>query len=44
LRLYLTTWTNPRPDVEVTHIDFASAINTPASPFCVALTTERAAK
>lgn len=44
LRLYLTTWTNPRPGEEVTHIDFVSACNTAASPFCVALTTERIAK
>jgi hypothetical protein len=43
LRLYLTTWTNPRPDVEVTSIDFVSTL-TPASPFCVAVTAERAAK
>jgi hypothetical protein len=42
-RLYLTSWTNPRPDAEVTHIDFASA-GTAASPFCVAITAERAWK
>lgn len=41
LRLYLTTWENPRPEEEVTHIDFVSASNTAASPFCVALTAER---
>lgn len=40
LRLYLTTWKNPRPDAEVTHIDYASEANTAASPFCVALTAE----
>jgi len=44
LRLYLTTWTNPRPGEEVTHIDFVSACNTAASPFCVALTAERKTK
>jgi|GEM_PF-5182345 len=44
LRLYLTTWTNPRPDVEVASIDYISVGNTAASPFCVALTAERAVK
>jgi hypothetical protein len=44
LRLYLTTWTNTRPDAEVATIDFVSAGDTAASPFCVALTAERAAK
>jgi hypothetical protein len=44
MRLYLTTWTNPRPGVEVTHIDFASACDTAASPFCVAMTAERSVK
>jgi hypothetical protein len=44
LRLYLMTWANPRPGEEVTHIDFVSAGNTAASPFCVALTAERKTK
>ena len=44
MRLYLTTWTNPRPEVEVTHIDFVSACTTAASPFCVALTADRVSK
>lgn len=44
LRLYLTTWTNPRPDVEVESIDYVSMGNTAASPFCMALTVERAVK
>jgi hypothetical protein len=44
LRLYLTSWDNPRPDKEVTHLDFVSAGDTHASPFCVALTAERAVK
>ena len=43
LRMYLTTWENPRPGDEVTHIDFVSA-ETAASPVCLALTAERAAK
>lgn len=33
-------WTNPRPDVEVTSIDF-TATQTQASPFVVAITVER---
>jgi hypothetical protein len=44
LRLYLTAWVNPRPDDEVAEIDFASACETAASPFCVALTAERMLK
>jgi len=39
LRLYLTKWTNPRPEMEVTSIDYVSA-NTVAAPFCVAMTAE----
>jgi hypothetical protein len=44
LQLFLTTWTNPRPTVEVAAIDFISAGDTNASPFCVALTAERSVK
>jgi hypothetical protein len=44
LRLYLTSWENPRPGEEVTHIDFVSSGTTAASPFCIALTTERKTK
>jgi hypothetical protein len=44
LRMYLTTWENPRPGDEVTSIDFVSAGNTAASPICIAMTAERAAK
>jgi hypothetical protein len=44
LRLYLTTWTNPRPDAEVAEIDIVSACDTAASPFCIALTAERGVK
>jgi hypothetical protein len=44
LRLYLTTWENPRPTVEVTGIDLVSAGDTAASPNCFALTAERAIK
>jgi hypothetical protein len=40
MRLYLTTWENPHPNKEVTHLDFVCADATPAWPFCVALTAE----
>jgi len=39
LRLYLTTYDNPRPDVEVTSIDFVSKMTT-AAPFLVAMTVQ----
>lgn len=37
IRLYVTAWTNPRPQAKVSHIEFASA-NTLSAPFCLALT------
>ena len=43
LRLYLTTWDNPRPEAEVKHIDYISA-DTAASPVCIAMTVERVVK
>jgi hypothetical protein len=41
MRLYLTTWKNPKPDKKVTHIDYATTTfkEGPAA-FCVALTAE----
>jgi hypothetical protein len=39
IRLYLLSWENPRPEVQVTHIDFSSA-QTAAAPFCVAISAE----
>jgi hypothetical protein len=39
LRLYLNTWENPRPGVEVARIDYVSAL-APAAPFLVAMTIE----
>jgi hypothetical protein len=39
IRLYKTTWTNPRPDKKVTHIDFVSKM-TNCAPFVVAMTAE----
>ena len=38
-RLYLRTYENPRPDVEITTIDFESAMQSPV-PFLVAITVE----
>jgi hypothetical protein len=41
LRLYLTTWTNPKPGKKVVSIDYISKKDsTVAAPFCVALTAE----
>jgi len=40
-RLYVTTWVNPKPDVKLDRIDFASAFETAASPFCIAITAEK---
>jgi hypothetical protein len=37
--LYVKTWDNPLPDVEISHIDFISEMHD-ATPFLVALTVE----
>ena len=42
IRLYLTTWKNPKPEKKLTHIDYVSTGNTVAAPFCVAMTVEGA--
>lgn len=39
LRLYKTSWTNPRPEVTIESIDFISAM-ADAAPFLIALTVE----
>jgi WD40 repeat protein len=39
IRLWKRTYENPRPDVEITHLDFVSAMAFPA-PFVVAITVE----
>ena len=39
IRLYLTSWHNPKPHKKVTHIDYSSTFDK-AAPFCVALTAE----
>jgi hypothetical protein len=37
IRLYVSSWENPRPDATVARIEFVSAM-TKAAPFCVAMT------
>jgi hypothetical protein len=39
VRLYKFTWTNPRPDVEITSVDLLSRM-TKAAPFVIAITAE----
>ena len=39
VRLYLTTYVNPRPELEVSHLDIVSKM-TQAAPFLVAMTVE----
>ncbi len=39
MRVYLTTYANPRPDLKVSHIDFVSSM-TQAAPFLIAMTVE----
>jgi hypothetical protein len=41
IRLYVTTWVNPKPDIKVEKIDFISNFLTAASPFCIAITAEQ---
>lgn len=43
IRLYLTTWENPKLDKKVVRIDYSSK-NTDAAPFCVAITAEEKKK
>ena len=41
IRLYLTTWENPKPNVRITSIDYAMSNNEDrCAPFCVAITAE----
>lgn len=41
LRLYLTSWTNPKPEQKIVSIDYISRKDeTVAAPFCVAITAE----
>jgi hypothetical protein len=38
VRLYESTWTNPKPDLEVESVTYSSRMDTPGAPFCVAIT------
>jgi beta-lactamase regulating signal transducer with metallopeptidase domain len=40
IRLYLTSWRNPKPDKKIVRIDFVSTNESAAAPFCVAITAE----
>jgi hypothetical protein len=41
IKLYLLTWENPKPDKEVSSIDFVATDTTQgAAPFCVAITAD----
>jgi hypothetical protein len=40
IRLYLTTWKNPKPEKKVVSIDYVSTKTTAGAPFCVAMTLE----
>jgi hypothetical protein len=40
IRLYLTTWENPKPDKKITAIDYSTTKETPCAPFCVAMSAE----
>jgi hypothetical protein len=40
VRLYVTTWDNPKPGKRVTAIDFVRKTDTGAAPLCVGLTVE----
>ncbi len=39
VRLFKTSWKNPRPEVEIEHIDYRTAMNTSA-PFLIAITVD----
>jgi hypothetical protein len=40
VRLFLGAWENPHPRKKVVRIDYVKVGNTPAAPFCVAMTLE----
>lgn len=40
LRIYHSTWENPRPHAEVVSLDFVSRMTTTAAPFLIAVTVE----
>ena len=42
IRLYLTSWKNPKPDKKIISIDYVGKKDeTPAAPFCVAISLEK---
>ena len=43
IRLYRTSWKNPKPDKTISSIDYVSVNETVCAPFCVAITGEKAA-
>ncbi len=41
IRLYVTSWNNPKPEHKVVSVDYLSKKDeTPAAPFCLAMTLE----
>jgi len=40
LRIFHSTWENPKPDAEVVSFDFVSKMSTTAAPFLIAVTVE----
>jgi beta-lactamase regulating signal transducer with metallopeptidase domain len=40
IRLYMTTWENPKPDLRITSIDYSATKDIQCVPFCVAMTAE----
>jgi hypothetical protein len=40
LCVYLGTWINPKPEKQIAKIDFGRVGDSPAAPFCVAITAE----
>jgi hypothetical protein len=40
VRLYESSWTNPKPDLEIESITYSSRMDNPGAPFCVALTAQ----
>jgi hypothetical protein len=40
LRLFMTTWDNPHPEKKIATIDYAKTGDSPAAPFCLAITLE----
>jgi hypothetical protein len=44
LRLFVTAWENPKPDVRIASIDYVSEVAGEAAPFCIAMTAEGSAE